>query len=184
MLRLSFAVLLLVQVAACSDDNDGRRPERPPANPFAGFSSAIYADSGNWLCHPELVAPDKDAPASEAPQSPAETTAAPVTSDRANGDPLLRLREAVSARSAATEANALRAARPALAERLDEAPLGSDQQLATLDSKWCQLTATVNDSMELRGYLRSLGPLVEVRSPKKLRAAMRDDIEQLRALYA
>jgi hypothetical protein len=38
--------------------------------------------------------------------------------------------------------------------------------------------------MELRGWLRSLGPLIEVIGPKKLRAAMAEDAAALQLLYA
>jgi hypothetical protein len=38
--------------------------------------------------------------------------------------------------------------------------------------------------MELRGWLRSLGPLIEVLGPKKLRSAMSEDAAALRRLYA
>jgi predicted DNA-binding transcriptional regulator YafY len=49
---------------------------------------------------------------------------------------------------------------------------------------WCSLEAHVNDSMELRGWLRSLGPLIEVLGPKKLRSAMSEDAAALGRLYA
>jgi len=45
---LAFAAPLL---AACSDGGD----DASGANPFAGFSSALYEGTANWLCHPDLT---------------------------------------------------------------------------------------------------------------------------------
>jgi predicted DNA-binding transcriptional regulator YafY len=70
----------------------------------------------------------------------------------------------------------------AIAERLEDMPIDKDQRLSAARDGWCSLEARVNDSMELRGWLRSLGPLIEVLGPKKLREAMTEDAAALPAL--
>ena len=48
-------LILSVLLAACSDSDDNeQRVDQAPSNPFAGFSSALYGDTANWLCHPAL----------------------------------------------------------------------------------------------------------------------------------
>ena len=71
----------------------------------------------------------------------------------------------------------------AIAERLEDRPIDERQRLSRNRDGWCELQARVNDSMELRGWLRSLGPLIEVLGPKGLRAAMAEDASALRAMY-
>lgn len=70
-----------------------------------------------------------------------------------------------------------------IAERLEDMPIDKDQRLSRAHDGWCNLEARVNDSMELRGWLRSLGPLIEVIGPKTLRAAMAEDASALRLMY-
>jgi predicted DNA-binding transcriptional regulator YafY len=70
-----------------------------------------------------------------------------------------------------------------IAERLEDIPIDKGQRLSRAHDGWCNLEARVNDSMELRGWLRSLGPLIEVIGPKTLRAAMAEDASALRVLY-
>lgn len=72
----------------------------------------------------------------------------------------------------------------AMAERLEDTPIGEEQSLGPVKDGWCRLESRVHDSMELRGWLRSLGPLVEVTGPKKLRAAMTEDVAALARLYS
>lgn len=74
--------------------------------------------------------------------------------------------------------------RDVIAERLEEVPISDEQRLGEAVDGWCALEAQVHDSMELRGWLRSLGPLIEVSSPKPLREAMIEDVAALTALYA
>jgi predicted DNA-binding transcriptional regulator YafY len=77
------------------------------------------------------------------------------------GDKPLKLRALVDAR---------------IATGLHEAPLSKDQQFKPhRDPNAELLTATVADTTELRTWLRSHGPLIEVLSPKKLRSEMADD---------
>jgi len=74
--------------------------------------------------------------------------------------------------------------RDVIAERLEDVPIGDEQRLGDAVDGWCALEAQVHDSMELRGWLRSLGPLIEVSSPKPLRQAMIQDVAELTALYS
>ncbi len=71
-----------------------------------------------------------------------------------------------------------------VAASLMESPLSSDQRVeAASEEGWCLLRASVSDSMELRGYLRSLGALVEVLEPLELREAMAAEARKLAACY-
>ena len=66
---------------------------------------------------------------------------------------------------------------------LADSPLGADQKLQPENAEWSRLSVGVNDSMELRGWLRSLGPLIEVLAPKSLREAMKADAQALSEMY-
>jgi predicted DNA-binding transcriptional regulator YafY len=72
----------------------------------------------------------------------------------------------------------------AIAERLEDMPIAPGQRISRAQDGWCSLEAHVTDSMELRGWLRSLGPLIEVLGPRKLRSAMSEDAAALGRLYA
>jgi predicted DNA-binding transcriptional regulator YafY len=74
--------------------------------------------------------------------------------------------------------------REAIAERIEDSPIATDQRVGAPSDGWCQLEASVPDSMELRGWLRSLGPLIEVLSPSSLRLAMIQDVAELREMYS
>lgn len=52
MLKTTSLILLVLLVACSNGSNNSVNPG--PGNPFQGFSSALYGDSGNWLCHPDL----------------------------------------------------------------------------------------------------------------------------------
>lgn len=72
------------------------------------------------------------------------------------------------------------------AESLRESAIAADQTLQkkrTTRAGWTELTATVNDSMELRGWLRSLGALVEVTAPKALRASLAEEARAVATMY-
>lgn len=70
-----------------------------------------------------------------------------------------------------------------IAPSLLEAPLGPDQELTPAEDGWQRVSVTVSDSMELRGWLRSLGMLIEVESPRVLRRAFATEAQELVALY-
>jgi len=68
------------------------------------------------------------------------------------------------------------------ARQLSEAPLSVDQNLSETKGR-VRVRATVPDSMELRGFLRSHGPLLEVTKPRWLRLELRTELAQLLARY-
>ena len=52
---IGFFLILSALLAACSDsDNNEQGLDQALSNPFAGFGSALYGDTANWLCHPAL----------------------------------------------------------------------------------------------------------------------------------
>lgn len=55
MLKLPLVLVFLSLVTACSDGNDNGSGV---ASPFEGYTSNIYSDAGNWLCHPDLSGSD------------------------------------------------------------------------------------------------------------------------------
>ncbi len=54
LIALTVALVSLAVACSDSDSNDPLVDQGPP-NPFAGFVSALYTDSNNWLCHPALA---------------------------------------------------------------------------------------------------------------------------------
>jgi hypothetical protein len=57
MLKLFTTFLLITLLSACSNgNNQGAQPG--PSNPFAGFTSTLYSNSDNWMCHPSLAVAD------------------------------------------------------------------------------------------------------------------------------
>jgi predicted DNA-binding transcriptional regulator YafY len=67
---------------------------------------------------------------------------------------------------------------------LHETPLGRDQKLTPRPSHRELLTVTVPNTIELRGWLQSYGPLIEVRKPKALRNEMAELAQRLVKRYA
>ncbi|HRQ65864.1 MAG TPA: WYL domain-containing protein [Xanthomonadaceae bacterium] len=68
---------------------------------------------------------------------------------------------------------------------LGETRLSRDQVIEdTRDPDWKRVRACVIDTTQLRWWLRSLGPEVEVVAPRALRRAMRKDARATAALYA
>jgi len=66
---------------------------------------------------------------------------------------------------------------------LGETPLAADQRLTPLEGEWQRVEATVADTIDLRGWIASYGPLVEVLEPAPLRAAMATAAEAMARLY-
>lgn len=52
---------------------------------------------------------------------------------------------------------------------LEETPLSDDQELATLPDGRTRVRASVQDTMDLRGWIKSYGELIEVIAPPELR---------------
>jgi predicted DNA-binding transcriptional regulator YafY len=67
---------------------------------------------------------------------------------------------------------------------LEETPLAADQRLTPFDDQRQGVDATVADTMELRGWLTSYGPLVEVLEPATLRATFASAAREMARLYA
>lgn len=72
---------------------------------------------------------------------------------------------------------------PQIEATLEETPLTSDQRLSRRKDGRVMLSATVEDTLELRAWLSSYGPYVEVRAPDSLRRAMIDKVRATAALY-
>ena len=66
---------------------------------------------------------------------------------------------------------------------LQETPLSSDQTLAARGSDRWQLEATIADTLELRGWIRSYGSHIEVLAPKALRNEMALEAQRTVAMY-
>lgn len=72
---------------------------------------------------------------------------------------------------------------PDAAYHLYETPLSSDQQLTTNDGRWVDLRATVQDTAQLRWWLRGFGAGVEVLEPAALRDEFADEVRHMARLY-
>ena len=59
----------------------------------------------------------------------------------------------------------------------------ADQAVAAIDSEWTRVQATVQDTIQLRTWLRSLGPDAVVEEPESLRAQLKREWEELASLY-
>jgi hypothetical protein len=66
---------------------------------------------------------------------------------------------------------------------LEETPLSKDQKLTSLPDGRVVLEATVPDTLELRAWLASYGPHVEVLEPVELRAQIARQARETAALY-
>ena len=73
--------------------------------------------------------------------------------------------------------------RGVLAKYLVETPIAADQAVAAIDSEWTRVQATVQDTIQLRTWLRSLGPDAVVEEPESLRAQLKREWEVLASLY-
>ena len=73
--------------------------------------------------------------------------------------------------------------RGVLAKYLQETPIAADQTMTALHDDWSQLTATVADTVQLRMWLRSLGPSALVLEPDFLRLEMQSEFETLQTMY-
>ena len=66
---------------------------------------------------------------------------------------------------------------------LNEQPLSKDQKVGSESDGWSTLTATVNNTIELKQWIMSHGHHMEVVSPAELRKDFKDSIEKLIATY-
>ncbi len=70
-----------------------------------------------------------------------------------------------------------------LAQYLKETPVAPDQQLQEVDDVWTEISATVPDTVQLRTWIRSLGPDAVVQEPSTLREELRKEHLELVGLY-
>lgn len=74
--------------------------------------------------------------------------------------------------------------RGVLAKYLVETPVAVDQRMTPIDDQWTRVEVTVLDTIQLRTWIRSLGPDAVVESPEPLRELMKREWAELQALYA
>jgi predicted DNA-binding transcriptional regulator YafY len=74
--------------------------------------------------------------------------------------------------------------RGVLTKYLAETPVAIDQSMAAIDSEWTKVSVTVPDTVQLRTWLRSLGPDAIVDEPKLLRIQLKRECAELQSLYA
>lgn len=67
--------------------------------------------------------------------------------------------------------------------RLEEAPVSVDQKITLLEDGTFELTATVEDTLQLHWWLRGYGERVEVVAPKGLRQEFVEFAAQMSAMY-
>ena len=69
------------------------------------------------------------------------------------------------------------------AKRLEEAPISTDQSISPIDDEWVRVTATVDDTVQMRRWVGSLGPLAVVEKPDSLRDKKIPELNALLNLY-
>lgn len=74
--------------------------------------------------------------------------------------------------------------RGVLAKYLAETPVSADQTLTLIDDAWTRVEVKVQDTIQLRTWLRSLGPDAVVESPDFLRNHLNDEWRELMKLYS
>ena len=73
--------------------------------------------------------------------------------------------------------------RGVLAKYLAETPVAADQTMTPIDDLWTRVDVRVQDTIQLRTWLRSLGPDSVVEEPLWLRAQLQSELEELITLY-
>ena len=73
--------------------------------------------------------------------------------------------------------------RGVLTKYLIETPVAVDQRMFPIDDQWTEVKATVPDTVQLRTWLRSLGPDAVVHEPAELREQLRQEWIELVQLY-
>jgi predicted DNA-binding transcriptional regulator YafY len=71
-----------------------------------------------------------------------------------------------------------------LARQVEEVPIAKDQQAKVDGPDWKLITATVNDTLQLRWWILSLGNEIEVMAPKRLRKEIEQMLKLSFALYS
>ena len=73
--------------------------------------------------------------------------------------------------------------RGVLAKYLAETPVASDQRMFQIDDVWTRVEVGVQDTIQLRSWLRSLGPDAVVERPDFLRKTLSDEFKFLASHY-
>lgn len=73
--------------------------------------------------------------------------------------------------------------RGVMARYLAETPLADNQSMTPIDEEWTRLKVKVPDTIQLRSWLRSLGPDAVVEEPTALRQQLRREWTELMSLY-
>ncbi len=73
--------------------------------------------------------------------------------------------------------------RGVMAKYLAETPVAASQTLAPVDAEWTRVEVLVPDTIQLRTWLRSLGPDAVVEGPAQLREQLRREWAELQSLY-
>ena len=74
--------------------------------------------------------------------------------------------------------------RGVLAKYLAETPAAADQSMVPIDEEWTRVDVKVQDTIQLRAWIRSLGPDAVVDEPKLLRIQLKKELAELHFLYA
>ena len=82
-----------------------------------------------------------------------------------------------------TPLNLVLQVRGVLAKYLAETPVAPDQSMTPMDGKWTRVRVRVQDTIQLRTWLRSLGPDAVVDGPALLREQLAHEWSVLKALY-
>ncbi len=73
--------------------------------------------------------------------------------------------------------------RGVLAKYLAETPVTSDQTMSRIDDTWTKISFRVQDTIQLRTWLRSLGPDAVVEKPSSLKIALESELKRQLFLY-
>jgi predicted DNA-binding transcriptional regulator YafY len=73
--------------------------------------------------------------------------------------------------------------RGVLAKYLAETPVAADQTMESIDAEWTRVQVKVQDTIQLRTWLRSLGPDAVVEAPESLREQLKREWAALLSLY-
>ena len=70
-----------------------------------------------------------------------------------------------------------------LAKYLAETPVAADQAMTPIDGEWTRVQVKVHDTIQLRTWIRSLGPDAVVEEPGPLREQLKREWADLLFLY-
>lgn len=73
--------------------------------------------------------------------------------------------------------------RGVLAKYLAETPVAIDQTMTPIDGEWTRVEVRVQDTVQLRNWLRSLGPDAVVEEPISLQLELQKELNELLELY-